>query len=181
MEMTGERQIAAKRLKVWEALNDPDVLKACIPGCDEIEQQSPTAMTARATVKIGPISAKFSGQLTLSDLDPPNGYKIVGEGKGGAAGFAKGGAEVRLADRDSGTHLTYVVNAQVGGKMAQIGARLIDATAKSIAEQFFAKFVHQLEAVADLETPPAAPSVERPPSVLNRIVTAIKQWLGRQA
>lgn len=146
MDMVGERLIAAPRSTVWDALNDPDILKACIPGCEEIDRQSPTEMTAKARVKIGPMSARFSGKVLLSDLDPPNGYRISGEGQGGAAGFAKGGADVKLEDKDGGTVLSYAVHAQVGGKMAQIGARLIDATAKSLADQFFTRFAEHVGA-----------------------------------
>ena len=145
MNMTGERFIAAPRLAVWAALNDPEVLKACIPGCESLEKISDTQMKAVAGIKFGPVSAKFQGQVTLSDLDPPSGYRISGEGKGGPAGFAKGGAEVRLIDQNAGTLLTYVVDAQVGGKIAQVGARLIDATAKTMAEQFFKKFAALVE------------------------------------
>jgi carbon monoxide dehydrogenase subunit G len=140
MDMSGDRLIAASKDKVWAALNDPDVLKACIPGCESIEKLSETEMKAVAAVKLGPISARFSGKVLLSDLDPPNGYTISGEGQGGVAGFAKGGAVVKLTDEEGGTKLAYHVNAQIGGKMAQLGARLIDSTAKQMAETFFSKF-----------------------------------------
>jgi carbon monoxide dehydrogenase subunit G len=156
MDMNGERFIAASRDAVWAGLNDPEVLRQCIPGCESIEKVSDTELKAVAGVKLGPVSAKFQGKVTMSDLDPPNGYKISGEGQSGPAGFAKGGAEVRLADQDGGTLLTYTVSAQVGGKIAQVGARLIDATAKSMAEQFFKKFAAAVE-------PPAAPVVEAAP------------------
>jgi carbon monoxide dehydrogenase subunit G len=140
MQMDGERLIAATRERVWEALNDTEILKACIPGCESIERLSETEMTATAKVKIGPMSARFGGRVTLSELDPPNGYTISGEGQGGAAGFAKGGATVALTEQEGGTLLSFTVQAQVGGKMAQIGARLIDATAKSLADKFFTNF-----------------------------------------
>ena len=139
MDMTGERRIAASRSRVWDALNDPAVLKACIPGCESLEKEG-DALRATAAVKIGPISAKFSGKVQLSDLDPPNSYRISGEGQGGVAGFAKGGADVRLADDGPATVLTYNVKAQVGGKIAQLGARLIDATSKQMADLFFDRF-----------------------------------------
>src|ERR1700681_1402944 len=126
--MTGEYRITAPRQRVWEALNDPTVLQQCIPGCEEIVKVSDVEWTAKVTAKVGPVSAKFAGKVTLSDLDPPNGYKISGEGTGGAAGFAKGGATVHLVDDGKGTLLTYTVDAHVGGKLAQIGSRLIDAT-----------------------------------------------------
>jgi uncharacterized protein len=145
MDMTGERQIAASREAVWAALNDPKVLQACIPGCESLEKTSATEMTATAAIRLGPVAARFSGKLHLSDLDPPNGYKLSGEGQGGPAGAAKGGAEVRLEDRDGGTRLSYTVKAQVGGKIAQVGGRLIDATAKGMADQFFNRFVERLE------------------------------------
>jgi len=140
MEMTGEYRITAPRQKVWEALNDPAVLQQCIPGCETIEKHSPTEMSARVTAKVGPVRAKFTGKVTLSDLDPPNGYKITGEGTGGAAGFAKGGADVRLTDDGPATMMRYAVQAHVGGKLAQIGSRLIDGTARKMADEFFAKF-----------------------------------------
>jgi carbon monoxide dehydrogenase subunit G len=148
MDMTGERFIRASKSKVWAALNNTEILKTCIPGCESLEALSDTQMKAAAAVKLGPISAKFTGDVTLSDLDPPNGYTISGEGRGGVAGFAKGGAKVCLADQDGGTMLRYIVNAQVGGKIAQLGARLIDATAKSMAEQFFTKFAAEVEPAA---------------------------------
>jgi uncharacterized protein len=139
MDMTGEVRIPAPRQKVWEALNDPAILKECIPGCEEIEKLSPTELQAKVTAKVGPVKARFGGKVVLSDLDPPNGYKITGEGSGGAAGFAKGGATVHLTDDGSGTRLAYTVEAHVGGKMAQIGSRLIDATARKMADDFFNK------------------------------------------
>jgi carbon monoxide dehydrogenase subunit G len=140
MDMSGERLIAAPRDTVWQALNDPAVLKACIPGCETIDKLSDTEMTATVSTKIGPISARFNGRVTLADLDPPTSYTISGEGQGGVAGFAKGGAKVQLADVPGGTTLHYQVNAQIGGKMAQLGARLIDSVAKSYAETFFTRF-----------------------------------------
>jgi len=139
MDMTGERRIPAPRQVVWQKLNDPEVLKASIPGCDSLEKLSDTDMKATAAVKIGPMSARFSGTVHLADIDAPNGYTIRGEGQGGI-GLAKGGAKVRLEDADGGTTLRYEVNAQVGGKMAQLGARLIDASAKQMADAFFDRF-----------------------------------------
>jgi uncharacterized protein len=148
MDMTGERRIAAPRQTVWQALNDPEVLKASIPGCESLEKLSDTEMKATAGVRIGPISARFTGNVHLTDIDQPNGYAIGGEGQGGVAGFAKGGAKVRLEDDGSGTLLRYEVHAQVGGKIAQLGARLIDASAKQMADAFFDRFSAQVAAPA---------------------------------
>jgi carbon monoxide dehydrogenase subunit G len=154
MDMTGERRIAAPREKVWQALNDPEVLKASIPGCDSMTKLSDTELQAAASVKIGPIAAKFAGKVQLSDLDPPKSYTISGEGQGGVAGFAKGGAKVALDEEGSAvTLLRYTVQAQVGGKIAQLGARLIDATAKQMADAFFDRFSDQV--AAPVEVPPA--------------------------
>lgn len=141
MELKGSFDLTAPKQEVWDALNDAEVLKGCIPGCEEIEKTSDTSFSAKVTAKVGPVKAKFTGDVTLSDLDPPNAYKISGEGKGGAAGFAKGGAHVSLKDNEKGgTTLKYVVTAQVGGKLAQIGSRLIDSTAKKMAREFFETF-----------------------------------------
>ena len=140
MTMNGEVQLAAPREVVWTKLNDPEVLKACIPGCEELEKTEDNGFRAVAKMKVGPVSARFKGRVTLSDLDPPNGYKIVGEGEGGVAGFAKGSADVRLSDKDGGTLLTYNVDAQIGGKLAQLGQRLINGAAKKMADEFFQKF-----------------------------------------
>jgi uncharacterized protein len=163
MDMTGEYRIAAPRQKVWEALNDPDILKQCIPGCEKIDKLSPTEMTATVRAKVGPVSARFGGKVTLSDLDPPNGYRISGEGTGGPAGFAKGGATVKLADDGGATKLSYAVEANVGGKLAQIGSRLIDATARQMAENFFAKFAEIVGAAAAPAAPAAAEAAGVPP------------------
>ena len=140
MEMSGSHIIPASRETVWASLNDPEVLRACIPGCKELEMASPTEMSATVVTKIGPVKATFKGDVTLSNLNPPESYTISGEGKGGIAGFAKGGADVKLADVEGGTQLDYQVNAKVGGKIAQLGSRLIDSTAKKLAEEFFSNF-----------------------------------------
>jgi carbon monoxide dehydrogenase subunit G len=171
MDMTGERRIPAPRQIVWDALNNVDVLKASIPGCESLDKTSDTTMTAKAGIKLGPISAKFSGNVTLSDIDPPNSYTIGGEGQGGVAGFAKGGAKVFLTDDGADTLLKYEVNAQVGGKIAQLGARLIDATAKQMATQFFDRFTDQVKAMVpappDTEAQAApAPDMTAPPSAI---------------
>ncbi len=163
MQMTGEYRIAAPREKVWQALNDPEVLKLCIPGAEEIEKTSDTSFAAKVKAKVGPVSAKFAGQVNLSDLDPPNGYRISGEGKGGAAGFAKGGATVRLEEDGTVTVLRYDVEASVGGKLAQVGSRLIDGTAKKMADDFFGKFAELVGEAPAAEAPPAeapAPAAE---------------------
>jgi len=146
MDMTGERRIPAPRTVVWDALNDPEVLKASIPGCESLEKSGETELKATASVKVGPISARFTGKVQLSDINPPNGYRISGEGQGGVAGFAKGGANVSLTEDGADTVLSYTVNAQVGGKLAQLGGRLIDATAKQMADAFFDRFGKQVEA-----------------------------------
>jgi carbon monoxide dehydrogenase subunit G len=158
MEIKGEYKIAAPREKVFAALNDPAVLQACIPGCESLEKTSDTEMKAKVRMRIGPVSAAFSGKVTLSDLDPPNGYRISGEGQGGAAGFAKGGAVVALKEDGSDTVLTYNVDAQVGGKIAQVGARLIDGTAKKLADEFFSKFAAMVGGPPAAEPAAAAPA-----------------------
>jgi len=163
MEMTGERLIPAPRETVWAALNDPVMLQASIPGCEAVEKTSDTDMTARVALKIGPMAARFTGKVKLENMNPPESYTITGEGNGGAMGFAKGGADVSLlAKGPNETLLTYAVKAQVGGKMAQLGGRLIDATAKQMSDQFFDRFAAQL-------TPPAVevdPAMAAAPSPL---------------
>jgi carbon monoxide dehydrogenase subunit G len=163
MDLTGEYRIPAPREAVWKALNDPEILKQSIPGCEEIQKISDTEMTAKVTAKVGPVKASFTGKVTLSDLDPPNGYKISGEGQGGVAGFARGGAEVRLEPDEAGTGtvLTYTATAAVGGKLAQIGSRLIEGTARQMAEQFFGKFAEVVGAAAA----PAAAAQPAPAAV----------------
>src|SRR5215471_9837796 len=141
MEMTGEFRIPAPRQRVWEGLNDPEILKSSIPGCQTIEKVSDTEFTAKVLAQVGPVKANFAGKVTLSDLDPPQSYTIAGEGNGGVAGFAKGSAKVNLDDDGSATLLRYAVQAHVGGKLAQIGSRLIDSVARRMAENFFTRFV----------------------------------------
>src|SRR5690606_7203753 len=140
MQMSGEYRIEAPRTAVWQALNDPEVLKACIPGCESLEKSGDNQFDATVRAKVGPVSAKFNGSVTLSDIVEAESYTISGTGKGGAAGMATGGAKVRLSDASGGTLLNYDVEAKVSGKIAQIGARLIDSTAKKYADDFFAKF-----------------------------------------
>jgi carbon monoxide dehydrogenase subunit G len=149
MQMNESQRIPASKDTVWAALNDPDVLKACIPGCQSLEVTGPNEMTATVVFRVGPVKATFGGKVTLSDLDPPNSYRISGEGSGGVAGFAKGGAVVRLESEGRGvTVLHYDVDAQIGGKLAQLGARLIDSTAKKLAGEFFASFAQVVSAQA---------------------------------
>lgn len=172
MDMTGERRIPARRANVWDALNNLDVLKASIPGCESLERLEDGQLKATAAIKIGPIAARFTGKVKLLDLDPPSSYRIEGEGQGGVAGFAKGGAAVRLADDGDATLLTFDVKAQVGGKIAQLGARLIDATAKQMADAFFNNFsaivaAGEAQAAAPVQASPEATSstgVAQPPA-----------------
>jgi uncharacterized protein len=140
MNMQGEERITAPVAAVWAALNDPEVLKACIPGCETLERRSATQLAATVGLKLGPVKAKFTGEVQLKNLKPPHSYTIQGEGKGGIAGFAKGGADVTLTADGNETILGYTVNADVGGKIAQLGSRLIDSTAKKLATQFFSSF-----------------------------------------
>ena len=157
MELTGEQRIPAPRQKVWEALNNPDILGQAIPGCQSIEKHGDDKFSAKVKAKVGPVSATFGGEVTLSELNPPESYTISGEGKGGAAGFAKGGAKVRLEeDGPNATILHYTVTANVGGKLAQIGSRLIDSTAKKLSGEFFEKFSEVVAGPAPIEAPAAA-------------------------
>ena len=146
MTMSGEFVLPADKATVWARLNDAATLQAAIPGCESLDKLSDTDFKAVVKVKIGPVSARFNGKVHLTDIDPPNSYRIAGEGEGGVAGFAKGGATVRLADADGGgTRLSYEVDAQVGGKIAQLGARLIDGSARKLAGEFFGNFAKALE------------------------------------
>ena len=145
MTMNGEVQLSATRDKVWAMLNDPEVLKVCIPGCEMLDKNADNEFQAIASVKVGPVKARWKGKVRLSDLDPPNSYRISGEGEGGVAGFAKGGAKVSLADKDGGTLLSYNVEAQIGGKLAQLGQRLINGSAKKLADEFFSNFAKAVQ------------------------------------
>lgn len=185
MDMTGEYLVPAPKQAVWEALNDPEILKQCIPGCEEVNKTSDTGFDAKVSAKVGPVKAKFAGAVTLSDIDPPNGYTISGEGKGGAAGFAKGGAKVALSEAEGGTLLKYEVNAQVGGKLAQIGARLIDSTAKKMANDFFKTFSEVVgsppgssEIPAAETAAPAAPDHGKEKAMSNNGVPAENEYHG---
>ena len=171
MKMNGEFRVPTDRETVWRALNDPEVLKDCLPGCQEIEKTSDTEMTATLVIKVGPVKATFAGGVTLSDLDPPNGYTLSGQGQGGPAGFASGEARVRLVEDGGETVVQYECDAKVGGKLAQIGSRLIDSTAKKLARQFFDSFAGKLgggedgdEDEAAAKPAPEATPVEPAPS-----------------
>jgi carbon monoxide dehydrogenase subunit G len=161
MEMTGEFRIPAPRQRVWEGLNDPEILKQCIPGCQSLDKVSDTEFNGRVVAVVGPVRATFGGKVTLSDLDPPQSYTISGEGNGGVAGFAKGGAKVNLAEDGAATLLKYAVQAQVGGKLAQVGSRLIDGVARKMANDFFGRFAD----VMIPEQPPSAVAVAAPAAV----------------
>ena len=152
MEMKGEQFVPASQADTWAALNDPEILKACVPGCESIERVSDNEFAVLMTARVGPVAAKFKGKLTLSNLKPPQSYSIAFEGQGGVAGFGKGGAHVQLAPESEGTRLTYQVKANVGGKLAQIGSRLVDAAARKLADDFFTAFN---EKVASLHGPAA--------------------------
>lgn len=166
MKMSGEEVIPAPRETVWKALNDPDVLKKAIPGCQEIHKTSDTDFDAKVVVKIGPVKATFTGLVHLSDLNPPANYRISGEGKGGVAGFASGGATVRLDEVPEGTKLSYDVDAQVGGKLASLGSRLIDSTARSLATQFFERFAAIASGGPSAPEPPPSGEIPAKKSIL---------------
>ena len=168
MKMNGEFRVPTDRETVWRALNDTAVLKECLPGCQEIEKTSDTEMTATLVIKVGPVKATFKGGVTLSDLDPPNGYTLSGQGQGGTAGFASGEARVNLVEEDGARVVQYDVDAKVGGKLAQIGSRLIDSTAKKLAKQFFDKLAEtlgggeQAEAKDEAAPEPEAAASDKP-------------------
>ena len=140
MDLSGEIELPAPRQKVWEALNDPEILKRCIPGCNSLEKISDTELEAEITAKVGPVKAKFSSKVTLDDLNPPQSYTLLGEGKGGVAGFAKGNVAVELIEEGEGTRLKYVSTIQIGGKLAQVGSRLFSSAAKKWVAGFFGEF-----------------------------------------
>jgi carbon monoxide dehydrogenase subunit G len=181
MDMTGQYRIPAPREQVWAALNDPATLKASLPGCQSLEKVSDREFAAVVLAKVGPVQAKFNGNVTLSNLNPPESYTISGEGKGGAAGFAKGGADVTLIEEGEVTVLTYTARADVGGKLAQLGSRLIDGTAKKMADEFFDNFSRQVAGPAPAaevaaepvpEPAPAAPPARAESLLQNKFVWA---------
>ena len=195
MDMQGSRTLAASRQQAWEALNDPEVLKACIPGCDKVEATGENQYAIGMGVKVGPVSARFAGKIFLEDVQPPSSYTLRFEGQGGAAGFGKGSAQVRLEPRDPGCELLYTVNAQVGGRIAQVGQRLIDGVARSMAEDFFKRFDAELQkrhpapaASPDTSAAPGAPdptmvsaSAQPDPAAVAAAITeariAIAPWM----
>jgi uncharacterized protein len=146
MDMQGSRVLNATQEQAWQALNDPDILKACIPGCDKFELAEPNVYAVGVAIKIGPVAAKFTGKVSLMDIVPPNSYALQFEAQGGIAGFGKGESKVELNPVDGGVELNYTVHSQVGGKIAQLGQRLIDGVAKTLAEDFFTRFEEQLKA-----------------------------------
>ena len=162
MDMTGQYRIPAPRERVWAALNDPATLQASLPGCQSLDKVSDREFAAIVVAKVGPVRAKFNGNVMLSNLNPPESYTISGEGKGGAAGFAKGGADVRLIEEGEVTVLTYTAKADVGGKLAQLGSRLIDGTAKKMADEFFDNFSKQVAGPPPAPAPEAAPEAAAP-------------------
>jgi carbon monoxide dehydrogenase subunit G len=154
MEMSNSQSVPVSQQKTWESLNDPETLKACIAGCESVAKLSDTEYEMAVTVRVGPVSAKFKGKMSLADLNPPHSYSLVFEGQGGAAGFAKGNAKVSLSPDGTGTRINYTVAAQVGGKLAQVGSRLIDGAAKKMADDFFAAFVASLGGTPQTPTQP---------------------------
>ena len=174
MKLTGMRQLSAQPAKVWEKLNDVDVLRRCIPGCESLEKLGDDKMKAVASLKIGPMAVRFTGDVELSDLDPPRSYRISGKGSGGAAGMASGGAAVKLESSQGGTLLSYDVDANVGGKIAQLGQRLIDATAAQLAEKFFTSFAAEVEGPASENA--GATASHLPAARTTSLPTAF--WLG---
>ncbi|HYD57089.1 MAG TPA: carbon monoxide dehydrogenase subunit G [Burkholderiales bacterium] len=187
MEMKGEQLIAADRPRTWAALNDPETLKACIPGCESITPTGENQYEVLMTARVGPVSAKFKGKLALTDVNPPESYSIAFEGQGGTAGFGKGGAKVRLSEEGPNTRLAYDVTAQVGGKLAQIGSRLVDAAAKKIASDFFERFNEKVASAA-AEAPAAELQPASPGSSMTKVVAAaialvlaiaLLAWLAR--
>ena len=178
MELTGQQLIPASLQRTWEALNDPQTLKACIAGCESIEETAPNEYAIAMTAKVGPVSARFKGRLVLSDIQPPTSYKIQFEGQGGMAGFGKGNASVQLSPQGQSTSLEYRANAQVGGKIAQIGSRLVDASARKIADDFFSAFNKRLgdEAGATVVVPAPAPVPDPNPP---RVEAVKRSWIRR--
>ena len=191
MDMQASRQLAVTQQQAWDALNDPEVLKLCIPGCDKVEATEPLNYVVGVAVKIGPVSAKFTGKIRLSDVNPPHSYTLGFDGQGGAAGFGKGSAKVVLTPNEGGCELGYTVHAQVGGKVAQLGQRLVDGAAKGMAEDFFKRFDEEMQrrfppaAVADAPAEPSATAAPGGPAVPmwvwvgGAVVLALVAWMLR--
>lgn len=175
MEMTGEYRIPAPRQRVWEALNDPAVLKACIPGCKQLDKVSDTDFTAIVATKVGPVSATFRGSVNLSQLDPPNGYTLTGQGQGGAAGFARMGARVSLTQESEDTVLAYAAQADIGGKLASVGSRLVQTVARKNADDFFSAFARQMGGSGVQEEAVAAASTDEAPASAGALMPV---WRG---
>jgi uncharacterized protein len=196
MDMQGSRQLAVTQQQAWDALNDPAVLKACIPGCDKVEATGENQYAIAMALKIGPVSAKFTGKISLTEMKPPASYKLSFDGQGGVAGFGKGSAEVTLTPNEEGCELSYVVHASVGGKVAQLGQRLIDGAAKSMAEDFFKRFDEEMQRLhpesyaakmvmgeVETDSPGAAPAAARAGIplwvwVAGAAALAVAVWLG---
>jgi carbon monoxide dehydrogenase subunit G len=190
MEMQGNRLLAITQQQAWDALNDPEVLKTCIAGCDKVERSGENQFVVGVAIKIGPVSAKFSGKIALADMAPPHSYTLRFEGQGGPAGFGKGSAKVQLTPATGGTELSYSVQASVGGKIAQLGQRLIDGVAKSMAEDFFKRFDQEMQRQYPPVDVPATPVVQASASeggfklpawgwVAGAVVLALAVWLLR--
>jgi uncharacterized protein len=179
MDFSGEYRIPASLQKVWEALNDPAVLQACIAGCKQLDKISDTEFAAIVAARVGPISATFRGNVVLSDLDPPNGYTLTGQGQGGAAGFAKMGAKVALASEGNGTLLTYTAQADIGGKLASVGSRLVQTVAKKNADDFFAAFARHLggSGLQEATAPAAVPVAAAAPGLFSSFANPVPAWL----
>ena len=178
MEMSGEQHIPVPQQRVWEALNDPEILKSCIPGCESIDRVSENEYKVAMTAAVGPVKAKFAGKLLLSDINPPNSYSLAFEGSGGAAGFGKGSAQVSLAPESGGTLLTYKAQASVGGKLAQIGSRLIDGVAKKMSDDFFVRFNKTVAPAAQSAIPAAAAAESPAPSSTAKPAMPVWVWIG---
>jgi carbon monoxide dehydrogenase subunit G len=172
MEMTGEQLIPASQQETWDALNDPDMLKACVPGCESITRVNENEYQVQMTAKVGPVSAKFRGRLSLFDIKAPHSYSLAFEGQGGAAGFAKGAAQVRLSPQGDQTRLAYEAKANVGGKLAQIGSRLVDAAAKKVADDFFQNFTRKMS-VSDEDTTVVIPAEAQHGAADDRVMPSV--------
>jgi len=178
MEMSGEQHIPLPQQRVWEALNDPEILKSCIPGCESIDRVSENEYKVAMTAAVGPVKAKFAGKLLLSDINPPNSYSLAFEGSGGAAGFGKGSAQVSLAPESGGTLLTYKAQASVGGKLAQIGSRLIDGVAKKMSDDFFIRFNKTVAPAAQSAIPVTAAAESAAPPSTAKPAMPVWVWIG---